>query len=74
MAIAMTTFSVGDKVQGGVFVAGQWVKTRTGIVVAVHSGYCDVDVGSLHGCAPWVLKEPNNCLRLMPDESANSGV
>ncbi len=53
----------GQKVQCGVYVCGEYRPTYTGVVTQVYSGYCDVDIMSLHGGAPWIVKQPNSHLR-----------
>ncbi len=53
----MSDMNVGDKVETAVFVCGKRVPMWQGIIVRVHSGYCDVDIGSLHGAAPWIVSE-----------------
>lgn len=57
-------FKVGDKVHTCVFVAGVRQKMSAGIVTAIHSGWCEVDVMSLHGGAPWIRFESNSHLVL----------
>lgn len=56
-------FPIGSRVMTGVFVMNQWHPMHPGIVVADHNGYCDVDVMSLHGGAPWIHSLPYNYLR-----------
>lgn len=50
-------FKIGDKVYTTVFSLGKQQKMSLGIIVAVHSGYYDVDIMSIHGGAPWIVKE-----------------
>ena len=49
-------YSVGQKVWTGVWVYNEWHRMALGIIVAVHSGYYDVDIMSLHGGAPWITQ------------------
>jgi hypothetical protein len=58
--------TVGRKVRSGVWVGGTWQPMALGIIVAVHSGYCDVDIMGLHGGAPWVVQYTNTSLRAEP--------
>ena len=39
-----------------------------GKIVAIHSGYCDVDIMSLHGGAPWIVQETNSSLRIVENK------
>lgn len=59
------TIKIGDKVVTGVFVLGEFKPVYTGIVVAQTGDgtVSDVDVGSLHGCRPWIHKENTSHLR-----------
>lgn len=45
---------IGQRVWTGVYVLGKWQRMALGVIVAIHSGYYDVDVMSLHGGAPWI--------------------
>lgn len=56
---------VGDKVQCGVYVLGEWKPTNIGIVVSQTSdgSVSGVDRMSLHGGAPWVVQEATSHLR-----------
>ena len=56
---------IGDKVQCGVYVLGEWKPTSPGIVVSQTSdgSVSGVDVMSLHGGAPWVRQEATSQLR-----------
>lgn len=57
--------NVGDKVQTGVYVLGQWRPMYDGIVIdRVNDELVKVDVGSLHGCQPWIKLEQDSHLRL----------
>lgn len=47
-------FQIGERVRTGVYVCGEFRPMVDGIIVAVHNGYCDVDVMSFRGGAPWV--------------------
>lgn len=60
---------VGDKVQCGVYVLGEWKPTNIGIVVSQTSdgSVSGVDRMSLHGGAPWVVQEATSHLRALPD-------
>ncbi len=53
---------VGQKVWTSVSVGGVSKRMAQGVIVAVHSGYCDVDVMSLHGGAPWIVQQTNSAL------------
>ena len=59
---------VGDKVQCGVHVLGEWKPTSVGVVVSqtVDGSVSGVDVMSLHGGAPWVRQEATIHLRRVP--------
>lgn len=63
-------FRVGQFVQTLVFIGAKSQPMAKGKVVAVHSGFCEVDIMSLHGGAPWVVYHPNNAL-LRLDEKGN---
>ena len=56
-------FDVGQLVMTGVYIGCEWHAMAVGRIVAVHSGYCDVDVRSLHGGAPWIVQKTNTELR-----------
>lgn len=60
---------IGDRVRTGVFVAGEWRPSSVGIVVAQSPDktLAQVDIGSLHGAAPWLLWEQESHLRLEPE-------
>ena len=68
---------IGDKVCTGVYVLNEWRPMQTGIVVAqsFDGSTSDVDVMSLHGGRPWVLKEATSHLRkaALPMMSADDG-
>ena len=66
---------VGDKVQTGVYVFGEWKPMQTGFVVAqsFDGSTSDVDIMSHHGGAPWVIKEATHHLRLVPMMRADGG-
>ena len=55
---------IGDHVQCGVYVCNEFRATSRGIIVSLHSGYAEVDIGSLHGCAPWILQQTFADLRM----------
>jgi len=56
---------VGQTVETSVSVCGERRPMATGKIVAVHSGYCDVDIMSLHGGNPWIIYPTNTSLRIM---------
>ncbi len=61
---------MGKKVETAVFVCGERKPMRQGIVVEDNdTGTCKVDVGSLHGCAPWILLEDKAHLRVIEPNS-----
>ena len=47
-------FKVGDRVRNGVYVCGEYRPMEDGVVTRVCSGYCEVDVMSHRGGAPWI--------------------
>ena len=47
---------IGQKVWTGVFIGSEWQRMASGIIVAVHDGYYDVDIMSLHGGAAWITQ------------------
>ena len=54
---------IGDKVQTGVYVLGEFKPTYTGVIVSrIDSQLVKVDVGSLHGCSPWTRIEQESHL------------
>ena len=56
---------VGDRVRTGVYVCGEWKGSYLGIVTQViDSSLIEVDIGSLHGCAPWKKIEQMSHCRL----------
>lgn len=56
----------GKKVETAVFVCGERKPMQQGIVVEDNeSGTCKVDIGSLHGCAPWFVYEAKTHLRVV---------
>jgi hypothetical protein len=69
------SIKVGDKVRTGVYVMGEWKPMASGFVVAqsCDGSVSDVDIGSLHGAAPWIHKEVTSHLRLMPMLRADGG-
>lgn len=53
----------GKRVETCVYVLGKRVPMRTGIVTRDNDdGVCEVDIGSLHGCAPWLVLEDKSHL------------
>ena len=56
---------VGDRVQIGVFVCGEFKPTYVGIITRrIDSQLVEVDIGSLHGCQPWKRIEQESHLRV----------
>lgn len=56
----------GKKVETCVYVNGERIPMRTGIVTRDDdSGCVEVDIGSLHGCAPWKVLEDRSHLRVI---------
>lgn len=55
---------IGDHVQTGVYVLGEFKPVYTGVIVGVLYGLFQVDIGSLHGCQPWIHLEQESHLRL----------
>jgi hypothetical protein len=57
---------VGDIVRTGVYVMGEWKPSYLGVVVSqsADGSVSDVDVGSIHKCAPWIHKTITSQLRL----------
>lgn len=56
----------GKKVETCVFVCGERRPMNKGIVTRDDdSGVCEVDIGSLHGCAPWLVLENKAHLRVV---------
>lgn len=57
---------VGKLVETCVYVCGERIPMRQGIVTRDdESGSCEVDIGSLHGCAPWLVFENKSHLRVV---------
>lgn len=59
---------IGDKVETGVFVLGEWKPLYAGIVIdqSTEGSLSKVDIMSLHGGAPWIiLKETSNLRKLL---------
>ena len=54
--------TIGDMVETAVYVGTERRSMGRGRVVAVHSGYCDVDHCYPYG-APWIYAETTNTLR-----------
>jgi len=50
-------FSIGDLVETGVYIFGERIPMSKGRITSIHSGYCKVDIMSLHGGAPWIVDE-----------------
>lgn len=56
----------GKRVETCVYVAGERIPMREGVVTRDDdSGVCEVDIGSLHGCAPWRVLENKSGLRVV---------
>ena len=55
-------WSYGQYVWTTVSVNGQTQRMAKGVITGIHSGYCDVDVMSLHGGAPWIQQHTNSSL------------
>lgn len=56
----------GKQVETCVFVNGERIPMQRGIVTRDdESGACEVDIGSLHGCAPWLVLENKAHLRVV---------
>ena len=55
-------WSVGDIVETAVFVGRERRPVGSGRIVAVYSGYCDVDIGYPHS-APWIVAYSDGELR-----------
>lgn len=60
---------IGDKVYTGVYVGRKYIKMSPGIIVDQSSdgSVSDVDIMSLHGGAPWIIKERTDHLCLFED-------
>ncbi len=56
------SLAVGQHVWTTVSHYGKVQKMTEGIVTDVHSGYCEVDIMSLHGGAPWIVYYANKDL------------
>ena len=64
-------FRVGDRVRTGVYVGDEYRPLSDGIVTAVHSGYCAVDVMGFRGGAVWTQLYANNELRFLEEPEAS---
>ena len=66
---------IGDKVRTGVYVNGEWCQMQTGMVVAqsFDGSVSDVDIMSLHGGRPWVVKESTAQLRKISTMMSTDG-
>lgn len=62
---------VGDKVQTGVYVTGQFVEMGVGIIVRLSDdgASATVDIMSLHGGRPWLVSQPTTHLRPIHESS-----
>jgi hypothetical protein len=60
----MSNLKVGDTVWCTVFVAGNQMKTGKGTIVSMSNdkSIAQVDVGSIHGCSPWLRWEATSHL------------
>ncbi len=57
--------NVGDKVRTGVYVCGEWKGMQIGIITRrINDQLVEVDIGTLHGCAPWTRIEQESHLRV----------
>jgi hypothetical protein len=63
----MMDIKIGDLVETAVYVLNKRIPMSKGIVVAIHPGYCEVDIMSLHGGAPWIIQETTFNLRVILD-------
>ena len=68
----MAEVKVGDMVETCVFVLGERIPMAHGRVVAIHGGYCDVDVMSHHGGRPWIRQEMTHNLRIVERNTNNA--
>lgn len=64
----MDDIKVGDMVETAVYVCNERRPTGRGLVVAVHSGYCEVDHCYPYG-APWIYAETTSHLRKLSTHS-----
>ena len=55
-------FKIGDIVETSVYVGTERIPMGHGRIVAIHSGYCDVDHCYPYG-RPWIYAETNTSLR-----------
>lgn len=55
---------VGQKVWTNISIGGISKRMAQGEIVTVHSGYCDVDIMSLHGGSPWIVQQANTSLEI----------
>jgi hypothetical protein len=56
----------GKRVETCVYVCGERIPMWQGIVTRDDgSGVCEVDIGSLHGAAPWLRLEDKSHLRVI---------
>lgn len=62
--------TVGSRVRSHVFVLGKRVPMHCGTVVTDYGDTCDVDRMSLHGGAPWVVREAKSDLTVEEKEPA----
>ena len=60
---------VGDTVETAVYVCGERRPMGCGLVVCVHSGYCDVDHCYPYG-SPWIYGETTSSLRKIETPNA----
>lgn len=58
----MSDFRIGQRVWTTVTFGKKTQRMAQGVITGMHSGYCDVDVMSLHGGAPWIQQHTNTSL------------
>lgn len=65
----MSQINIGDKVQTGVYVLGEWRPVHVGIVVSqtYDKSVSSVDIMSLHGGKPWIVREDTSHLRKLQE-------
>lgn len=59
----------GSRVRSYVSVMGERHPMHIGIVVRDYGDTCDVDRMSLHGGAPWIVREAKSCLAIENKET-----
>ena len=53
----MCDIKVGTVVESGVYVCGEFRAIYKGVVIWTDGDKAKVDVGTIHGCRPWVFLE-----------------